>query len=205
MAKIAYTDKSKTGTGAVKQWRDVDANEVKASVNALYDQFIVDQYTARDNVTVADTTTETNLIGDGNGTLTIQPSQMLKGTYIQLRSYGYLNTASTGRESTLRIKFGGVELIESVGTLPASLEEVAITMNAIIKVVSDVGVTLAGYTLIQGKSGSGIATVSMRSLNKSKPIKVDMSVPCLIEHTYQWTTASPDNSITITNFEVLIK
>lgn len=37
MAKIAYTDKSKTGTGAVKQWRDVDANEVKASVNALYD------------------------------------------------------------------------------------------------------------------------------------------------------------------------
>lgn len=203
MAKIAYTDKSKTGTGEVKQWRDVDANEVKASINALYDQFIEDQYTARDSVTVANTTTETNLIGDGNGTLTIQPSQMQEGTYIQLRSYGYLSTASTGRESTLRIKFGGVELIESVGTLPASLEEVAITMNAIIKVVSGVGVTLAGYTLIQG--GSGIATISMRSLNESNPVEVDMSVQCLIEHTYQWTTASPDNSITITNFEVLIK
>lgn len=37
MAKITYTDKDKNGTGAVRQWTDTDANEVKASVNSLYD------------------------------------------------------------------------------------------------------------------------------------------------------------------------
>ena len=39
MAKITFADKDKTAsvTSAAKQWRDVDANEVKASVNALYD------------------------------------------------------------------------------------------------------------------------------------------------------------------------
>jgi hypothetical protein len=37
MAKITYSDKSKTGSGDTRLWRDVDANEVKASVNYLYD------------------------------------------------------------------------------------------------------------------------------------------------------------------------
>ena len=37
MAKITYTDKDKTGVSPVNKWRDTDANEVKASVNALYD------------------------------------------------------------------------------------------------------------------------------------------------------------------------
>jgi len=37
MAKITYTDKNKNGVGLVRQWTDADANEVKASVNSLYD------------------------------------------------------------------------------------------------------------------------------------------------------------------------
>lgn len=38
MAKIAYTDKNKDGVGEVTLWKDTDANEVKTSVNALYDE-----------------------------------------------------------------------------------------------------------------------------------------------------------------------
>lgn len=37
MASITYTNKDKSGTGAVKQWRDVDANEVKTAVNSKQD------------------------------------------------------------------------------------------------------------------------------------------------------------------------
>ena len=38
MAKITYTDKDKDGSAPVNQWRDLDANEVKTSVNAAYDE-----------------------------------------------------------------------------------------------------------------------------------------------------------------------
>jgi len=36
MAAITYTTKNKAGSAPANQWRDVDANEVKTSVNALY-------------------------------------------------------------------------------------------------------------------------------------------------------------------------
>ena len=37
MSKITFTEKDKTGVTPVNKWRDVDANEVKESVNELYD------------------------------------------------------------------------------------------------------------------------------------------------------------------------
>jgi hypothetical protein len=36
MAAITYTTKNKAGAAPANQWRDTDANEVKTSVNALY-------------------------------------------------------------------------------------------------------------------------------------------------------------------------
>ena len=36
MAAITYTDKNKAGAAPLNQWRDTDANEVKASVNKIY-------------------------------------------------------------------------------------------------------------------------------------------------------------------------
>jgi hypothetical protein len=36
MAAITYTTKNKAGAAPANQWRDADANEVKTSVNALY-------------------------------------------------------------------------------------------------------------------------------------------------------------------------
>ena len=38
MAKIAYGDKDKNGVAPFDQFRDIDANEVKTSVNAAYDE-----------------------------------------------------------------------------------------------------------------------------------------------------------------------
>lgn len=38
MAKVTFTNKDKTGTdGVVNKWRDIDANELKASINATID------------------------------------------------------------------------------------------------------------------------------------------------------------------------
>ena len=37
MAKITYNNKDKNGAAPLNQFRDVDANEIKTSVNAAYD------------------------------------------------------------------------------------------------------------------------------------------------------------------------
>jgi hypothetical protein len=61
MAKILYTNKSNAAASgsAAKKWRDIDANEVKTSVNALYDT--VD--TKADSI--GDTTVHTGTSWDG--------------------------------------------------------------------------------------------------------------------------------------------
>lgn len=205
MAKIAYTDKSKTGTGAVKQWRDVDANEVKESVNHLYESRIHDWFTMRESTTVTNTTEETTLIGTGDGSTIIDKDYLIDNAYIQIRSKGYISTGNSGTNSTLRIKFGGQTLIASLGTIPTNLNNVAIAMDAVIRLDKNSleGATLSGFTLIQG--GHGITTVSMRSLNVPILVPINLDVDCGVEHTYQWSTASVDNSITLTAFEILVK
>lgn len=40
MSKITYRDKDKYGTGEITIWCDVDANEVKASVNSGHVKFM---------------------------------------------------------------------------------------------------------------------------------------------------------------------
>jgi hypothetical protein len=47
MSKITFTDKNKELTTPVNRFRDSDANEIKASVNALYDRLPVKMWFGR--------------------------------------------------------------------------------------------------------------------------------------------------------------
>lgn len=52
MSKITYPDKNKEGAGESTLWRDVDANEVKESVNAIYDALPVNPVTTDTEQTI---------------------------------------------------------------------------------------------------------------------------------------------------------
>lgn len=51
MAKITFNNKDKNGAAPLNQFRDVDANEIKASVNAAYDQIDLKVATANYSMT----------------------------------------------------------------------------------------------------------------------------------------------------------
>lgn len=170
----------------------------------LSQSFVKDQFVMTGTKTVENTTAETSLINSGIGSKMIQPYCLTVGRHIKLKSHGYISTNNTDTESTVKIKFGGVTLIASTGTLPTSMVNRAITMEAVIRIEDDSHVSLSGYTLIQG--GQGVSTTYMRSLTVEEvSSEIDFSQEVLIEHTYQWTTASINNSITLTNFEITIK
>ena len=70
MGKITFTNKNKAGTGDVTLWKDTDANEVKTSVNAVYDT----------TLTIAGTTNQVSVAGgtqnlEGNRTWTLSLPQ----------------------------------------------------------------------------------------------------------------------------------
>ena len=74
MAKITFTDKDKTGNTPINKWRDSDANEVKDSVNTLYDKISYGVFASLN--TPADTTITTGgTYYPINGAFTNSPSQ----------------------------------------------------------------------------------------------------------------------------------
>lgn len=73
MASITYTDKDKTGSGTVTQWRDVDANEIKTVVNGKDDKDAQDSATGVSGTYNIDFDGATNMISitiSGNVTFT---------------------------------------------------------------------------------------------------------------------------------------
>jgi len=166
--------------------------------------FVKDQFVMTGSKTVENTTVETSLINSGIGSKSIPTYCLTPGKHIKLKSHGFISTNNTNTESTVKIKFGGVTLISSVGILPASMVNRAITMEAVIRIEDESHVSLSGFTLIQG--GQGVATTFMRSLTVPEVSStIDFSQECLIEHTYTWSTASENNSITLINFEITVK
>jgi len=178
-------------------------DKINDNFTELYNGLIANQFVMTDSVTITNDSTEKTLLGEGKGSLTIPAELLIPGVLIFIRSFGYISTGANDREATLRIKLGGTTLIASVGALPANMNQSAINMQAVIRILDSETVDLSGYTLIQG--GSGITTTNMRSLNVTTPVEVDLSEDALLEHTYQFTTATANNSITLTSFEVTLR
>lgn len=170
---------------------------------SLSQSFVKNQFVMTGKKTITNTTDEQSLVNSGVGSLTIPSYCLTPGKHIQLKSKGYISTSSSV-SATLKIKLGGVDLISSTATLPSSLVQRAIAMDASIRINDDSTVTLSGYTLIQ--ADHGVSSAFMRSLVVvDEDINVDLTEDQLLEHTYQWSVASEDNNITVTNFEVIIK
>lgn len=170
---------------------------------SLSQSFVKNQFVMTGKKTITNTTDEQSLVNSGVGSLIIPSHYLTPGKHIQLKSKGYISTSSNV-SATLKIKLGGVDLISSTAALPSSLVQRAIAMDASIRINDDSTVTLSGYTLIQ--ADHGVSSAFMRSLViVDEDINVDLTEDQLLEHTYQWSVASEDNNITITNFEVIIK
>jgi len=154
-----------------------------------------------DDKVVANTADETSQFGTGgtDDTRTIPANMASAGQCYFIRLNGYITNTGTPT-GTVRIKLGSTNLVVSGPTaLPSGLT------NAFVETVFHLTVrsTGASGTVIgQGHTKlivGALDTTYNRQLTMTAPATIDFTVDQAIDVTYQWGTADPANSLTITN------
>jgi len=176
MAKIAYTNKVTLNTSGVAEINKVTAanmNEVKASVNALYDEF---RYSTLAQFTTATSTTA--YTGTTNPTITAYTT----GYLFQIKAHA----TSTG-SATLNLNAIGAKKWYTTPTTQAGTGDIVI--NTIYLVVYDASLDTAnggflivgsgggGFTLTNGNGTTANSTAADLGGTLSAPVAIDGAQP----------------------------
>ncbi len=149
---------------------------------------------------ITNTTAETTMLDGGIGSLIVPPNSTKVGDTIRIKMYGYISTETPSPTSNVRVKYGGAEIVSASVVLPANLSN-QYTEFEILGTARSIGET--GTIMVQGRSilgnSSGLSTISLRQFTELTETTVDTTILDAIDVTYEWATASPSNSITITN------
>ena len=155
-------------------------------------------YVGTSTVTVANSATETSMLGAGVGSATLPANFAVVGRTIRVRSHGFISDTATP-SSTIKIKLGSVTLVTSTGTLPSGLSnaEVAFEFVFTFRSIGSSG-TVIGQGISRITSGAFVSSAS-RALVMTAPATIDTTVANAMDLTYQWGTASASNTISMTN------
>lgn len=179
-------------------WYDSTQKTFASMVNGATSYLSGVIFNQNSSVTVANTTTETSLLGTGLGSATLPANFATAGRSIRVRSYGYISNTDTP-SATLRIKVGSVTILTSTGSLPSGLSDALVEFDFTFRFAT-IGAT--GTIIGQGStkitSGAFVSSVG-RALVMTAPVTIDTTVGNLLDVTYQWGTASASNTITMTN------
>lgn len=158
--------------------------------------FNVNVFTQTADATVGNTTTETSTIGDGVGSLTLFPNFFREGRSVDIRSSGRISGVN-GDTGTLRIYVGGVKIVESVASMPATFSNTEFEFRFTV--------TCRGNNLFIGQgssiilAGVGLTASYHRALAMASEATIDTTQEISLDSTYQWGTANEGNTITVTN------
>lgn len=179
-------------------WYDTTQKTFASMVNGATSYLSGVIFNQNSSVTVANSTTETSLLGTGLGSATLPANFATAGRSIRVRSYGYISNTATP-SATLRIKVGSVTILTSTGSLPSGLSNALVEFDFTFRFAT-IGAT--GTIIGQGStkitSGAFVSSVG-RPLVMTAPVTIDTTVGNLLDVTYQWGTASASNTITMTN------
>ena len=155
-------------------------------------------YVGTSTVTVANSTTETSMLGTGVGSATLPANFAVVGRTIRVRSHGFISDTATP-SSTIKIKLGSVTLITSTGTLPSGLSNAEVTFEFVFtfRSIGSSG-TVIGQGISRITSGAFVSS-SARALVMTAPVTIDTTIANAMDVTYQWGTASASNTISMTN------
>lgn len=145
------------------------------------------------NKTIANTVTETSLIGTGIGTQTLLPIFFSLGNSIRINIRGFFSKASGN--ATLKIKLNST-VISTTGTvLPGSAANDAFEIDYYFTVRS---LGVSGSIIGQGNFFNW-NTGNNQQMVTLAPITIDTTINQIVDVSYQWGTANVGNTITSTN------
>ncbi|OPZ83252.1 MAG: hypothetical protein BWY74_04489 [Firmicutes bacterium ADurb.Bin419] len=155
--------------------------------------------------TIGNTDVETSLLnktaGEFVGTTVIAPNSLQVGDVIDINIKGIISTASASPTNILKVKLGGVELVSNSKAVAGNLS------NNFFKIMCSVVVRATGSSgkvLLLGNTSVGTVSGVFRELIGSE-VTVDLTKFNLLDLTYQWGTATAENTITAMQATVEIK
>jgi len=141
--------------------------------------------------TIANTTTETTLLGSGNGTKSVEAGMGRVGTTLRICVQG-IKSATAAPTIRYRVKIGGVTVLDSGAVATANAQcEFTIFAQITIRTLGATGTVIAsGYVI---DSASGVATWPLFATGTST---VDTTAAMAVDVTQTWGTANALNTQT---------
>jgi len=154
-------------------------------------------FTQYQAVTVANSTTETTVIGTGEGSLTFQKNSMAVGKTYKVTVKGFYSNTGTPT-LTAKVKAGSTVLLSSGAiTTTTGASNRGFSLDAILTVYS-----LGASGTIQGQGEVVELGSAHTAMVATSAVTVDTTANQALNVTVQWGTASASNTITITNVVV---
>jgi hypothetical protein len=166
--------------------------------------FTGNQWVQTSSVTVANTTTETNLTGAGVGMVNFPANFLKLGRNLRILGTGiYSATAS----STLRvqIKLGAVVIADTTAlAIPAAEtnQGFMFEVNASVRATGATGSIFGNGMMTRLGTALAVLPVNVLSAGVPAAVTVNTTIAQLLTVTATWGTANPANSITLTNLVV---
>ena len=163
-------------------------------------------FTSTASATVANTTTETTLIGSGVGSLTLATNRLAAGKTLRIRARGYWGTdAAVAGTMRWRVKLGSTTVLDTGAITPA----IAITnlfwqldAEIVCRTTGGSGTVFAqGYTDRQEVAEAALLAVTMVN---TATTTINTTVTQAIDVTFEWGTADAENTITCSNVTIEI-
>lgn len=173
-------------------------NFIKGNGDLDYNKYTHSIFNQTETKTIANTTDETSLVGNGIGINVLKANTLEAGKTYRTKIRGLISGLK-GITGTIRIKLGNQTLITSVAEMPALLvnnyyeSDLSIVCRSIDENnIADV-IICEGKTTILG--GVGLNTTYSQALIMTDTTTIDNSIDQMIDVTYQWGTASTSNTI----------
>lgn len=155
-------------------------------------------YALTANGQVQNTTTETSVIGTGQGAALIPPELLRVGRSVHIKARGFMEVTATPT-IRLRLKLNSVTILDSTAITLAAVTDGFFEFEAVLtcRVIGAGGqITAQGAAWYGANAGSALPLISTAA------ISLDTTANQPIDLTAQWSAASADNNLVITNLEI---
>lgn len=161
-------------------------------------------FTQTSDQTIANTTTETTLIGSGVGTVTLPANFWVAGKTVRIKAYGKYSTDPmlSGNE-TVKVKIGSTTISTNSGISFGLMETDSYWEAEVIITCRTTGVSGTVYS--QGLFSyqvTGSTRLTSDPLKNSATDTIDTTASAALNLTFQWPTADAGDTITTTNLTV---
>jgi hypothetical protein len=186
---------------------DAQRNEFLAGVGdrgaAVTSSGMVRRFAQTATVTVANTTTETTLVGAGAGSMVIPQGWLYAGSTIEVEARGYYSALALA-DPRIRVKLGSTAFCDAGATIDVaaatnrtwSMSCTITTRAAPGSSVATIGQGLAHYMTDSTTTHASVANTATSNVATNANITADVTV--------QWDAASASNTLTLTTLVLRI-